>query len=339
MTTAETVHDFTQRLDALPRQNFVAATPPLLPAAHLNEIIGGPELWIKRDDLIPFGFGGNKIRGLDMLIADALDKGADTIISGAGTLSNHVRAVAMSAAAKNLNCIAVYWGEAPQRAEGNYQLVNMMEAEIRFTNNYDRSSVDRVMVDVAGELKSSGRSPYVIPRGGACALGAIGHVMAVRELLAQCQTMNITPDVIILAVGSGCTLAGWLLGSRIFNAPWRIEGITVSRPVQDARENVMRLGREAATLIELSDMFRERDVVIHSGFIGEGYGVPSVEGIHAISLCARNEAVFLDPVYTGKAMAGYLAHIEMGRYARDKCVVFLHTGGEPSLFVTQEHAK
>lgn len=336
MMSTQIIDRITDRLDAIPRRNFVPGPTPLMRTHGLNKTIGGPELWMKRDDLIPIGFGGNKIRGLDYLIADALEKGADTIVSGAGTLSNHVRAVAMASVVSGLKSVAVYWGKAPDREEGNYRLVRMMGADIRFTEDYDRSSVDPMLDKVAEELKNDGHAPYVIPRGGACTLGVIGHVMAVRELLAQCQAMQVRPDTIILAAGSGCTLAGWLLGTRIFAAPWRVEAITVSRPADDARANVKRLGQEAAALLDCDTMFEDKDIIIHEGYIGDGYGVPSEAGNAAITQCAANEAVLLDPVYTGKAMAGYAERVRQKRYTNDKTIIFLHSGGEPSLFVTQE---
>jgi 1-aminocyclopropane-1-carboxylate deaminase/D-cysteine desulfhydrase-like pyridoxal-dependent ACC family enzyme len=320
-------------LEALARLKLNPATTPLLPARALGDELGGPDLWFKRDDLIAFGFGGNKVRGLEFIVADALEQGADTLVTGAGPLSNHVRATAAAAAHRGLRMVAVYWGEPPAKAQGNHRLTELLGAEIRFTGDPDRASVDRALDEVAGLLRDAGARPYVIPRGGACALGVIGHVDAAREVAAQCQAAGVAPDVVLLAVGSGATLAGWLLGAKLFGLSWRVEGVTVSRPASEVRQRVVALAREAAESLRCDSGVELGDVIVHDGFIGAGYGVPSLEGRAAIVLAARTEAVFLDPVYTGKAMAAYRALLSAGRYGGVKTVVFVHTGGLPSLFV------
>jgi 1-aminocyclopropane-1-carboxylate deaminase/D-cysteine desulfhydrase-like pyridoxal-dependent ACC family enzyme len=322
------------RLDALPRLALVPESTPITRAQRLSAVLGGPTLWFKRDDLLPAAFGGNKVRSLDIVVADALRRGADTLVTGAGPLSNHVRASAAVAALAGLRCVAVYWGAAPARAEGNYWLTRMLGAEIRFTGNLDRASVDRgVGAAVADVVAHDGR-PYVIPRGGACALAVLAHVLAVRETLDQCAALGVMPQIVVMAVGGAATLAGWLLGSALFGARWRVDGITVSRPAGEALARARNLAAEAAALIDCSLDFGGVEVVVHDGFLGQGYGVPSPQGQDAIVSTARGEAVFLDPVYTGKAMAGYRGLLSEGRYADAGDVLFLHTGGAPSLFTS-----
>jgi D-cysteine desulfhydrase len=320
------------RLDALPRLSLVTEPTPLTPAPRLSAALGGPQLWFKRDDLLPLAFGGNKVRSLDLVVAEALRQGADTLVTGAGPLSNHVRASAGVASLAGLKCVAVYWGSAPARTEGNHLLTRLLGAEIRFTGESDRASVDRSIEEAAAEITARGRHPYCVPRGGACALGTLAHVLAVRETLDQCARLGIMPQVIVMAVGGGGTLAGWLLGSALFGARWRLEAITVSRPACEAASRALNLAAEAAALIDCSADLRTVEFVVHGGFLGAGYGIPSPEGRSAIAATARAEGVFLDPVYAGKAMAGYRTLLTQGRYAGTDTVLFLHTGGAPSLF-------
>jgi D-cysteine desulfhydrase len=306
---------------------------PWQSAPKLRAALGGPQLWIKRDDLIPFGLGGNKIRGLELIVADALSVGADTLVTGAGPLSNHVRATAAVAAHMGLRMVAVYWGEPPRRIEGNHWLSALLGAEFRFTGSADRASVDHELEAEAARIRAAGGRPYVIPRGGACPLGVIAHVEAAVETMLQCRELGVLPDRVVMAVGSGGTMAGWLLGSRLFGAPWRVEGITVSRPAAEACARVVALVAEAAREMGRSCPIAAEDVEIYDGFIGAGYGIPSPEGTAALKLAARSEGLLLDPTYTAKALAGYLALLASGRYGGVETVLFLHSGGLPSLFV------
>ena len=320
------------RLDALPRERLGLLPTPLVEAPPLARAIGVPQLWIKHDELIGFGFGGNKVRGLELLMADARAQGADVIVTGAGAQSNHVRATAAAAAHAGMEAVAAYWGEEPPQAQGNLRLTRLLGAQTRFTNNADRAEVDAAIAGIANELRAAGRRPYAIPRGGACALGVLGHVLAARELHRQCAANQLRPGTIVLAVGSGATLAGWLLGSALLGAEWRIEGVTVSRPANEVRARVRTLAAEAAALLAVPAAVAESDVVVHEGHIGAGYGVPTEAGDAAIVLAARAQGLFFDPTYTGKALAGLIALAREGRYAERGPLVFLHTGGEPALF-------
>lgn len=321
------------RLGVKQRLVFNPMPTPLHEVPALARALGGPALWMKRDDLIPFGGGGNKMRGLELIMADALATGASAVLTGAGPLSNHVRSTAAAAAYAGLPMHAVYWGTPPQRLEGNHRLSVLWGAEIRFTGDDDRASVDRELAAEAARMRSAGGRPYVIPRGGACILGVLGHVFAVREVLDQCQAAGVRPDCVLLAVGSGTTLAGWLLGSRLFEAPWRVEGVTVSRPADEARAQVVSLANAVATRLGRNERLAPEGVAIHDGFLGPGYGAPSAEGGAALALAASCEGVLLDPTYTAKALAGYRALVRAGRYREVSTALFVHSGGLPSLFV------
>ncbi len=325
------------RLDALPRERLGLLPTPLAPAPALANAIGLADLWIKHDELIGFGFGGNKVRGLELLIGDARARVADVVVTGAGSQSNHVRASAAAAAQAGMECVVAYWGNEPSAVQGNLMLTRLLGARTRFTNNADRAQVDSAIVSIAQELRDAGRNPYAIPRGGACALGVLGHVLAVRELLQQCELLGLRPATIWLAVGSGGTLAGWLLGSKLLGAGWRVEGVTVSRPALEVRARVAVLAGEAAQVLGADVAIDANDVIVHDGFIGAGYGIATAEGDAAIQLAARRQGVFFDPTYTGKAFAGLAAHA--ARLAGAGPIVFLHTGGEPALFANAWRAR
>ena len=317
----------------IPRVPLASLPTPIMEAPRLAAAIGSPRLWIKRDDLTGFGFGGNKIRGLEFLLADALAQEADTLVTGAGPQSNSVRATAAAAAHAGLNMVAVYSGTTPPQVQGNYRLTRLLGAEIRFTGNPDRASVDGAIEETALELRSAGQRPYTIPRGGASVLGTLGYVEAAYELAEQCTAKGIVPDAIVLATGSCGTQAGLLAGVQLLRLPWRVEGFTVSRQVDEVKLRVLTLAQAAIELLGFTQTIAPQDVIVHGGFIGPGYGVPTPEGAEAIRLAARCEGIFLDPTYTGKAMAGFLAYSRAGHFSRDETVIFLHTGGEPALFV------
>jgi D-cysteine desulfhydrase len=319
-------------IDHLARERLAALPTPMTAAPGLVEGLGDTKLWIKRDDLIDFGFGGNKVRGLEFLLADAKKEKATTLVTGAGVLSNHVRATAAAASHAGLGMSAVYWGNEPERCEGNHLLTRILGADMHFTNTSDRASVDHHIDLVAENLRKDGKRPYSIPRGGACALGVVGHILAAEEVAAQCQTLKITPERIIMAVGSGGTLAGWLLGSKLLGLNWKIEAYTVSRPAEEVRARVRALAQQAAELMGTEVSLLDEDIVVHDGVIGDGYGIPSPDGQRAIAFAAHRQGIFFDPTYTGKAFAGFMKDAASGRFSGLKAVLFLHTGGAPSLF-------
>jgi D-cysteine desulfhydrase family pyridoxal phosphate-dependent enzyme len=316
----------------IPRHILAQYPTPLMRANRLTAELGNAEIWFKRDDLISFGLGGNKIRGLEVILADALSKQMNWFVTGAGVQSNHVRATAAVAAHAGLGCTSVYWGNPPSTIDGNYRLVHMLNAQFHFTYDDDRASVDTNIPLVADNLRRQGYRPYLIPRGGACAMGVLGHVLAVFELYQQCLSQGLELDAIVLAVGSGGTYAGWLLGIKLLNLPWSMLCYTVSREPKVVSQQIADLATEAATLLELNWTFSGNDTPVFGGFIGKGYGIPSSEAAETIKHVGRTEAILLDPVYTGKAMAGFLHGLRNRQFEQHKKIVFVHTGGEPSFF-------
>ncbi|HEX9722775.1 MAG TPA: D-cysteine desulfhydrase family protein [Vicinamibacteria bacterium] len=319
-----------------PRFPLALLPTPLVEAARLSRSLGGPRILLKRDDLTGFGFGGNKVRKLEFLIAAALEEKADVVVTGAGPQSNHIRATAAAARVAGLDVVTIMHGSRPAETQGNLLLDELLDVEIRFTNDPDRSLVDRKIDEVAEELRGAGRRPYVIPRGGASPLGTLGYVECVRELRAQLEAMGVEPQWIIVATGACGTQSGLLAGAKLSGAPFRVLGVTVSRPVSECEERILRLATEAARLAGHAITITSGDILVRDGFIGPGYGIPSKEGVEAIRFLARTEGIFLDPTYTGKAMAGLIQEIRSGRIGKKETVVFLHTGGEPALFAHPE---
>lgn len=320
------------KLSTLPRLRLASLPTPLEPAKRLSQLVGGPEIWFKRDDLTGFGLGGNKIRKLEFLAADAVAQGADTLVTGAGPQSNHVRMTMAVAARLGLKGVAVFHGARPAETQGNLLLDELFGAELIFTGNPDRSQLDGRIVAEAARLRAEGRRPYVIGRGGASPLGCTGYVAASLELFNQLADQNLHFDTLVCATGSGGTHAGLLVGAAWLQPGYRVYGITVSRPRAECLARLEKLTGETAALLDLSAAVSRQEMVIHADYIGAGYDLATPAGLEAIRLVARTEGIVLDPVYTGKAMAGLLDLIRRGELDRRHKVLFLHTGGAPSLF-------
>ena len=323
----------TQFPDLTPPRFPLAILPtPLVEAPHLSAALGGPRIWVKRDDMTGFGFGGNKIRNLEFYLADAIAQGCDVIVTGGGPQSNHVRATAAAARVAGLSAVAVMFGSRPAESQGNLLLDQILNVKIYFTDDPDRSLVDIKIKEISEELERSGSRPYVIPRGGASALGACGYVVCLHEISKQSAVLGLQPNWIVLATGSCCTQAGLLAGLKIYGSPIQLLGITVSRPVPECRDRIANIARETSALLGHHIDLLPGDIMINGGSIGPGYGIPTPECIDAIRLLARTEGLFFDPTYTGKALAGVISEIQDGRLGPEDTVVFLHTGGEPGLF-------
>jgi len=307
----------------LPRLPLVVAPTPLCAAPRLSAELG-VEVWLKRDDLTGVGLGGNKVRGLEYLLADALRGGCDSLVTGAGPQSNWTVLAALTALGAGLAPHVVCYG-APPAPSGNLLLHERIGTELHFTGDPERSSVDDGIERVAAELRAAGHRPYVVPRGGASPLGALGYVRATAELAAQWAE---PPGTVWVATGSGGMHAGLAAGAAVSGAQYAVVGVTVSRPADECRRRVADLAAAAAGLVGA----RVRpDVVVRDGWLGPGYGVPSAAGERAARLVARTEGVFLDPVFGAKAMAALIAE----RAAVTGPVVFVVGGGAGTLFAAR----
>ncbi|RME46068.1 MAG: D-cysteine desulfhydrase family protein [Chloroflexi bacterium] len=319
-------------LSTLPRIRLTSLPTPLEEAPRLSRALGGPRIFFKRDDLTSFALGGNKVRKLEYLLADVLRQDADVIVTGAGPQSNYLRTTVAAARKLGLDAVLVMHGDPPAEVQGNYLLDRLAGAEIIFTYDEDRSTVDQALDGVADDLRRAGRRPYVIPRGGASPLGSVGYVTCALELETQLIDRGVQADHLVLATGACGTQAGLWLGACWLRASYRIWGISVSRPREECVERVRNLATAAAGLLEISPPPSHETPIVLEEYLGAGYGIITPEAVEAIRLVARTEGVFLDPVYTGKAMAGLMDLIRQGEFSQDDTVVFLHTGGTPGIF-------
>lgn len=302
---------------------------PIEELASLRRALGGgPRLLIKRDDVLSFAFGGNKVRKMQFVAADALAEGADTLITCGGIQSNHARVTAAAAAKLGLGCVLVANGTPPPQATANALLDRLLGAEVRYVA--DRTARATMMETAADELRRAGRRPYVVPLGASTPLGALGFVTAIEELRAQ---LPDAPEVIVHSTSSGGTQAGLLAGCARYGYATRVLGISADESsaalVRDIRGILDGLaGFEGLAAAGLDGV----DVDVDDRFVGGGYGVPTDASREAIDLLARTEAIFLDPTYTSKAMAGLIARVRAGEFNERQDVLFWHTGGQVALF-------
>ena len=322
------------RLTTLPRYPLATLPTPLQRARNLEAALGPrcPRIYVKRDDLTGLAFGGNKARKLEYLLADALAHESTMLVTEGAVQSNHARITAAAAAIAGLRSVLVLDARHGSDIAGNLLLDHLLGAEVRIVP--DKETRTTLMASIGDELRAAGERPYLIPTGGSVPLGAAGYVAMVPELLAQLATAGEAPSWLYFATGSSGTQAGLVVGARAFSAPFAVYGIAIEHPLAKLIADGVHLANATAALLGLAskDTFSESDVVIDGEFIGHDYGIPTAEGLEAIRLLARTEAVFLDPVYSGKAMAALIAHVRGGALDPDEAIVFLHTGGGPSLF-------
>jgi D-cysteine desulfhydrase family pyridoxal phosphate-dependent enzyme len=330
-------------LDSVPRVSLATLPTPLVEARRLRAALGGeracPRILIKRDDLTGLALGGNKARKLEFLMADALARQADVVVTSGATQSNHARMTAAAARAVGLECALVLSARQDDPPlEGNLLLDRLFGATIHFIpSNPDPHfavAADETLkvAEVVDDLTRAGRRPYVIPIGGSSPVGAMGYVAGTRELHEQLLDSTIHADRLYYASGSRGTQAGLELGARAFGVDYRLCGIAVSAGEDEKRVRAARLVNDAATRLALDVCVKADDLVTDQRFIGEGYGIPTTECLDAIRLLARTEAILLDPCYTGKAMAGLIHDVLTRAIAPSETIVFLHTGGAPALF-------
>lgn len=327
---------------AQPRIPLATLPTPLQTASRLRNALGGtsrcPKILFKRDDLTGLALGGNKARKLEFLIADALRQHATVVLTTGAVQSNHARMTAAAARAAGLDVVLVLTadGSAPP-VQGNLLLDRLFGATIHYvpppadpalaTSDVEEAKV----MEVVDDLRARGEHPYVIPVGGSSAIGVLGYLSGSCELVSQLRALEETPTRLYFASGSRGTQAGLTLGAKVCAAPYAVNGVAVSGGEPWKRERALRIANEAAVLCGVSTRVTADDLVTDQNFIGTGYGIPTNECLEAIRLVALHEAVLLDPVYTGKAMAGLLDGIGRQRF-EDGPIIFLHTGGAPALF-------
>lgn len=321
------------KIERLPRVRFANLPTPLEEMPRLSERLGGPRIWIKRDDLTGLVFGGNKVRKLEFEMAEALNKKADVIVTSGALQSNHAFATLAAARKLGLRAILLLRGEEPDEYNGNLLLDRIFGAEIRFIRAESHETME-IMRKTAEELRNEGHNPYVIPFSSP--LGSVGYVNAFLELISQARDRGINVDYIIHAAGSGGTQAGLVVGNKALKSGVKIIGIATesnSRLINVTGE----IANKCAQLLGLDPSIGGEDITISTEFVGAGYGVVTEEIKETIRLVAETEGILLDPVYTAKAMTGLIKLVKRGFFKKDENVVFIHTGGLPAIFAHKEH--
>ena len=321
-------------LAKFPRLRFAHLPTPLEPMANLSRLLDGPNIWVKRDDCTGLAGGGNKTRKLEFLMADAEQQGADTIITQGAVQSNHARQTAAIAAKLGYECYLLLENRTGSDdldflANGNVLLDDIYNA--RLSDFPAGTDMNQEMLSLSEELRAAGKKPYIIPGGGSNRIGALGYVNAAYELVGQCNDQGLKVDHIVHATGSTGTQAGLVTGLTAIHSGIDLMGISVRAPKEAQEENVYRLACETAEFIGSSAALNRSDVVANSDYVGEGYGMPTDGMIEAVEMTARHESILLDPVYSGKGMAGLIDLVRQGFYRREENIVFIHTGGAQAL--------
>ena len=316
------------RLAAVERVPLIGRSTPVEEMSRLRAALGaGPRLLVKRDDAIPFAFGGNKTRKLELLAAEALAAGSDTLVTVGGIQSNHARATAATAAKLGLHCLLIANGAKPAPPRANALLDELLGAEIEYIPS--RNERASAMESAIRRLTREGRKPYAIPLGASTPLGALAFARAVGELLGQTEP----PDVIIHATSSAGTQAGLVAGCALNGLRTNVMGVSADDPADEIARTVRGLVAGVAALLgSTSDALGEAPVSVDAAFVGDGYGIPTPASLEAQGLAARNEALFVDNTYTAKALAALIAYVRAGRFRDRETVLFWHTGGQVGIF-------
>jgi len=319
--------------DHLPRIRLADLPTPLEVLPRLTKALGGPRLYIKRDDQTGLAGGGNKARKLEFSVAEALRQGADTLITVGGVQSNHCRQTAAAAARCGLRCVVVLRGHAPKASNGNLLLDYLLGAQVVFSGDRTREAVAE---DVAKEQRAAGHRPHLIPVGASNEIGAVGFVAAIEELDRQMKEQQLNVDRVVVASSSFGTQAGLCLGAKAIGFTPQIAAIAIDSSRAELQKGVAELSAATVRRLGLQLTVTPDEVVAYDGYLGAGYAIMGEPEKEAISLMARTEGILLDPVYTGRAMAGLIDLIRKREFGKDETIVFWHTGGSAALFAYAE---
>lgn len=309
-----------------PRLSFAHLPTSVEELGRLSKELQGPRIYVKRDDQTGLAFGGNKTRKLEFLVADALQQGAKTLITGGALQSNHCRQTAAAAARFGLDCILVLNGEPPDRPSANLLLDQLFGAEI--VTIADRAQRDQTLQETYEKAAAAGRKPYLIWYGGSNPTGTLGYAFAMQEFLEQ----DVHADWIVFGTSSGGTQAGLVLGQRVFGYKGRVLGISIDEPADWLKARVASLASDASEKLGERLEFTGEDVLVTDTYCKSGYGVLTDAEREAVRVFAKTEGLLLDPVYTGRAAAGMLDLIRTGFFKKEETILFWHTGGQPALF-------
>jgi len=326
-------------LSRFPRVSLAHLPTPLEFLPRLTRHLGGPDIYVKRDDCTGLGTGGNKTRKLEFLMAEALDKKATVIITQGAVQSNHARQTVAAACKLGLKCELVFEKRVvdatePYLQSGNVFLDHLFGANIREVEK--GTDMDAAMQSVAGELSASGETPYIIPGGGSNPIGALGYVDCALELIVQANNQDLIIDHVVHATGSAGTQAGLIVGLKGMHSGIPLLGIGVNAPKNEQEEKVYKLACTTADLIGAPGLIERDDIVANCDYVGDGYGVPTKGMNDAILLLARLEGLLFDPVYSGKGLAGMIDLVNSGYFQDARNIVFVHTGGSAGLFAYRD---
>ncbi len=314
--------------DRLPRIRLGHLPTPLHELPRLTRALGGPRLFIKRDDQTGLATGGNKTRKLEFSVAEALRQGADTLVTLGAVQSNHARQTAAAAAACGLRCALVLRGHAPAMATGNLLLDHLLGARVVFSGERTR---EQAAAEVVAAERTAGHRPYLIPVGASDEVGAAGFVAALEELKGQLEEGHIAADRVVFASSSFGTQAGLCVGAKALGFRPQLAAIAIDSEAEELRTGVVDIAARLIRRLGLETSLAREEVVGHDRYLGEGYAVMGEPEREAIELAARQEGILLDPVYTGRAMAGLIDLVRKGDFGRGETVVFWHTGGSAAL--------
>ena len=320
------------RIEALARFRLAQLPTPIEELKSLSRELGGPELLIKRDDQTGLALGGNKTRKLEFLVGQALEQGADTLVTAGAAQSNHCRQTAAAAARAGLRCELLLNGTKPELPNGNLLLDELLGARIHWVQ---RSERETKLSEMPAQLRSEGRKPYVIPVGGSNGVGATGYVLAMMELAEQLNGMNRRVDHVVFASSSGGTQAGIVVGAKVTGFDGKLHGVSIDRDDSESATyegELADIANETAKYVGFDAQFAAGDFTVAYDYLGGGYGIVSDLEREAIRLLASREGIVLDPVYTGRAMGALLDLIRKKAFRPDETVLFWHTGGAPALF-------
>ena len=313
---------------ALPRVALRDGASPLVPLERFSAAIGA-QVWAKRDDVGSITFAGNKVRKLELLVADAVARDCDVLVAVGAAQSNFARTAAAAAARLGLRAVLILGGPPPDHLAGNLLLDRLVGAEIRFAGSDAWEVLQARLDDACDELRRAGRRPYALPMGGSTPLGAVAFAAAYEELTDELAARSLVPRVVVHASASGGTQAGLELGRRMLGGGPRIHAVDVAIPAEGLPARVAALATGAARLLDVDESWTPADVDVDGSQVGAGYAVPTMAGLEAIALLARTEGIVCDPVYTGKALAAVVA---MARAGDAGPILFWHTGGAPAIF-------
>ena len=318
------------------RRRYTDGPTPLIALERFSEVLGGPNIFIKRDDCLGLLGGGNKTRKLEFVVADAMAQGADTLITCGAVQSNHCRLTASAASLEGLECRLVLEERVPGSydpdASGNNFLYRLLGVE-HFEVVPGGTDMNAAMEKMAEEARGEGRKPYLIPVGARMPLGALGYVDCANEIIAQSQQMGIAFDAILHATGgSAGTQAGLLIGLSALEHKPEVIGICSGADTKTQSDRVISLFADTLELLSLPSSVNENAIICCDEYVGPGYSIPTPEMAEAVQLLAHSEALLLDPVYSGKAMAGLIDQVRQGRFSSDQNVLFVHTGGVPAIY-------